>query len=505
MKKYIIVSIVFQFFLYLFTECFAQDFTWVEGYVYEDIDQNGKWDKREKCISGIAISNGDTVLTTDRRGHFRIRLFKEGSVFPILPNNMTLLSSKITNAGFYNWSTYKASEGGQIKFGLSRKKVNKHFSMNAIGDVQIGTYQELDYAARSLWPELLQESSSSFNLFLGDLVNNRLELFSPIKQMMEQLPTQSWTVIGNHDRNVDSVKNNQIASYNATFGSDIYAFNEGNAHFIVLNNVYGTGKSSYIGKIADSQMRFVENDLKYVPQGTQLVFCMHIPLAYTTNSSSLLKLLEGRGKVLALTGHMHQVERNFLHGRNVCVHELVVGASCGFWWVGEKDWEGLPSALMQCGTPRNYFVFNFAEREYSFRCKGIGLDDSRQMNIAITGIDSTDVYIDEWKDKVKGEIFMTIYGASDSTMVRCCVDDGEWLLCEKKEHPDINVARMRSWNQQNIYPTRFSRRNPFRRRPSPQLWKLELPNKYCRGVHSITVEASDSWGFHAFGKRIFCY
>lgn len=72
---------------------------------------------------------------------------------------------------------------------------------------------------------------------------------------------------------------------------------------------------------------------------------MHIPLVHTTNSSALIEILEGRGNVLALTGHMHQVERNFLHGQDVCVHELVTGASCGFWWVGEKDWEGIPSAL----------------------------------------------------------------------------------------------------------------------------------------------------------------
>ena len=95
---------------------------------------------------------------------------------------------------------------------------------------------------------------------------------------------------------------------------------------------------------------------------------------------------------------MHQVERNFLHGQDVCVHELVTGASCGFWWVGEKDWEGIPSALMQCGTPRNYFVFDFTEKDYSFRYKGIGMDASRQMNIWIAGIDSTDVYIDELRN-----------------------------------------------------------------------------------------------------------
>ncbi len=30
---------------------------------------------------------------------------------------------------------------------------------------------------------------------------------------------------------------------------------------------------------------------------------------------------------------------------------------------------------------------------------------------------------------------------SDSTIVRCRLDNGEWLLCEKKEELDVNVAR----------------------------------------------------------------
>ncbi len=57
--------------------------------------------------------------------------------------------------------------------------------------------------------ELLQADSSSFNIFLADLVNNNLNLFPAIKQMMELLPVQSWTVIGNHDRDADSIRINQ--------------------------------------------------------------------------------------------------------------------------------------------------------------------------------------------------------------------------------------------------------------------------------------------------------
>ncbi len=478
----------------------AQDI--VEGCVYTDSNRNGIRDKGEKGMPGIAVSNGDTVLLTDKRGNFKIGLSRGNSIFPILPKDWSL-SDKVVNAGFYYRNVYDTLEKRQINFGLVKKKVKRNFSMNVIGDVQVGNMQELEYASRSLWPELLRDSISSFNLFLGDLVNNNLTLYPAVKQMMEKLPVQSWTVLGNHDRDVDSVSVNQTVSYNKMFGSSVYAFNEGNVHFIILNNVHSKGTRSYIGKISDSQLRFISNDLKYVDKDVQIVLCMHIPLAHTSNSSDLLELLEGRGNVLSLVGHMHQVKRNFFHGKGLCIHELVVGASCGFWWVGEKNWEGLPSALMQCGTPRNYFVFDFSEKDYSFRCKCIGLDASRQMNISVTGIDSTEVYVDGLNAKPKGELLVTVYGASDSTMVRCRLDDGSWLKCEKKKELDVNVARMRSWNQLKVYPTRFSRRNPFRKLPSPQVWTLQLEDNYCAGVHKVVVEASDRWGFRAKGTRTF--
>lgn len=60
----------------------------------------------------------------------------------------------------------------------------------------------------------------------------------------------------------------------------------------------------------------------------------------------------------------------------------------------------------------------------------------------------------------------------------------------RKKKLDVNVARVRSWNQLKIYPTRFNRRNPFRRQFSPQIWGLQLPKECCEGVHLIAVEAS---------------
>ena len=152
---------------------------------------------------------------------------------------------------------------------------------------------------------------------------------------------------------------------------------------------------------------------------------MHIPLVHTTNSSALIEILEGRGNVLALTGHIASKQTEYLPypflppTRNHKKPLLLIHVH------KHPDHVKNSSPPDACGTPRNYFVFDFTEKDYSFRYKGIGMDASRQMNIWIAGIDSTDVYIDELRNKHQGEMLVTVYGASDSTIVRCRLDNGE--------------------------------------------------------------------------------
>jgi Predicted phosphohydrolases len=319
------------------------------------------------------------------------------------------------------------------------------------------------------------------------------------------LPQQSWTVLGNHDRDVDTVSWRQTRSYNEAFGADMYAFNEGRCHFIVLNNVFPEGARGYKGRFSERQLRFVRQDMQLVPSDRLVILCMHVPLAHSRNADELISLVEGRGDVLVLSGHMHQVARFFHEGRDVRLHELGAGATCGFWWVGEKDADGVPAALQQEGTPRNYFVLDFDDTRYQLRCKAVGQDASRQMTIHVTGIDSLDTHLRDMKDHPAGLVMMTVWGGCDSTEVRCRVDDGPWQVCSKQALIDPNVARARELNLQRIYPTKYNRMNPLRHRESHQLWTFQLPADACRGAHTIEVEASDRFGFRATGRRSFCF
>lgn len=484
--------------------------TVVEGVVFDDADGNANYDGGERGLGGIPVSNGDTVVLTKADGSYRLTVGEGMSVFPILPAGRTLSGSWVVNSAFY-YADYTEPTGKKKKkaarqtvlFGLKPKTASADFTLNAIGDIQVGNTQEVDYLSRTLWPELMADSGNVVNLFLGDLVNNNLSLYGCLRDMMQALPQQSWTLPGNHDRDVDSVITRQNRTYNRYFGADCYAFNEGKVHFIVLNNVYGKGSRGYEGRVSDRQLRFVANDLRLVPADRLVVLCVHVPLMYTKNKDALIALLAGHDKAFALSGHLHQVARFFPEAHGRVVPELGAGAACGFWWVGEKDWEGVPSALQQCGTPRNYFQIDFHDGGYSFRCKAIGADAGREMSIHVTGIDSLDAHLRDLKDVAPGMAIITVYGGCDSTQVECRIDGGEWLPCAKADIVEPNVARTREMNLIDAYPTTYNRMNPMRRRPSHQVWQIALPEGARTGTHAIEVRARDGYGLQAGGRRVY--
>ena len=218
-----------------------------------------------------------------------------------------------------------------------------------------------------------------------------------------------------------------------------------------------------------------------------------------------MNILKGRGDILALTGHMHAVSRNFIHGEDIIIHELVGGATCGFWWVGEKDWEGVPSALMQCGTPKGYFRINFTPKDYTFTYKPTSLDNTRQASIWVSGIDPIQAEIPDLKDLEKGDVLITVYGGCDSTKVEAIIDNTLKLTATKEKFMDPNVARIRELNKLKAYPTKYSRRNPFRHTASPQIWRLRLPATHQDGTHSIDITATDPYGLRCRASRAFSY
>src|SRR3546814_14093885 len=93
--------------------------------------------------------------------------------------------------------------------------------------------------------------------------------------------------MGNHDIKFD-VEADSLSdeSYEAHFGPSNYAFNHGNVHFIVLDDIIypdpRDGKG-YWGGLNQQQLEFIENDLRFVPKDHLIVLAFHI--AFMNESS----------------------------------------------------------------------------------------------------------------------------------------------------------------------------------------------------------------------------
>lgn len=453
----------------------------VTGRIYLDDNANGFPDEREKSLKEILVSNGIDIVRTDKKGRYEIEAIKGQSIFPILPSgySFTPKGNIITNANFFYLDPECVSTNKMdVHFGLHKLPKEDSFTIGAIGDVQVDNEEELVYASKSVLQELAQRQDLAFNIFLGDLVNDNMPLLPKVKNALEKIATPSWMLVGNHDRNTIN-PSHMSDVFNRSFGADTYSFNYSGVHFVVLNNVFSTGKNGYEGRVSDDQIQFLKNDLAYVPKHIPVVLSQHIPMAHMRNRKEIIELLIPYRKVLLLSGHTHQVTRHYFGYPNI--HELGVGATCGNWWTGEKDFDGVPHAIMQCGAPRGYFTVHFKNGHYDIHYKGVGLDASRQMALSVDSLD----------------LIANVYVGSDSTTVQVQFERGEWLDMRQERRVDPTVLQIIERNRAKIYPLTGTRVNPLGKRASPHIWTIKIPStlspldkENCR----INVRVSDNYG-----------
>ncbi len=334
-------------------------------------------------------------------------------------------------------------------------------------------------------------------------MGDNLDLHASYKKAIQQMNLPWYNVIGNHDLNYDAKEDIfSDETFEANFGPANYSFNYGKVHYIVLDDVLYpnpvTGKG-YLGGLRDDQLKFVENDLKYVNPDQLIVISMHIPLLdkqdedafRETDRQRLYSLLNNYPSVLVLSAHTHVQSHNFIGkedglDREKPIHEYNVGTTCGDWYSGVLNAKGLSTSTMRDGTPQGYAIINMKGNEYTLDYKVVEQSDDYQISIYNPKVVP---YKGRW---ITSGIYANFFMGSNNDLVEYRVDEGTWKKMSKIEDYDPAYYRyMQDWDYSSeVKPVR----RPSNAQICRHLWRANIPSNLPVGEHLIEVRATDMFG-----------
>ncbi|MGF1453604.1 MAG: calcineurin-like phosphoesterase C-terminal domain-containing protein [Opitutales bacterium] len=509
----------FALFTPLVLACLAFAQETATGFVYHDANGDGSRNSEEAGVPDVLVSNGSEVVRTDAQGRYELPVTDDTALFVIKPAGWMVPLNEVNLPQFYYLHKPEGSPEleyagveptgplpDSVDFALLRKEDEDTFRMLLIGDPQPYNQQQVDYFIEDIVEDAMQIEDIAFGMTLGDIVGDDLTLFSPLNRGIARLGVPWWNVYGNHDMNFDA-PTDELAdeTYERVFGPATYAFQWGEVWFIVLDNViYPTPpelKRKYVGGVTEQQFAFLENLLAEIPTDDLVVFAQHIPLFVEEafgetyrleDRERLLSLFENHPRTLSVSGHTHYVRQEEFDAEDGWPHpqphvhlHYNAGAGAGSWWSGPPNEHGIPMTTMRDGTPNGYSILEFDGTDWMPFWKSAGKSIEKQMHLFVPEVVPGSAGYPQ-------EFFVNFYLGKEGDAVRYRIGDGDWREARFRVRPD--PAYMQLWLEHN-YNEGLPDGPPLPApEPSHHLWSARLPGGLEPGKHTLTVEATDSWG-----------
>lgn len=337
-----------------------------------------------------------------------------------------------------------------------------------VGDPQVDDVTQLGYARRSIYKELRERKDLDLVIVLGDLVNDKVELLGPSKAILDSLPCPWFCVPGNHDRDIyrkeeGKRRHRDMQTFKKVIGYEDTTVVFRGVRFIMMNDIRA-GKNEYEGGFRPSQKTWLDSVLTATPQDMLAVLSTHIPLCEFTDKDSVTSILSSHPKLLLMAGHTHQTQRH----RFGDWEEVHAGAACGLFWLGVKDAYGIPDAMMNCGSPRGYYVASFDRRGgYSLEYKKV-----QGKEVATAWLtDDSQLVLNIFGGSMDGELQVKVPGVKG------------WMAALRQKIPAPDALEVIARNK-NIPRKIDSRRNPdytpMYKVNSPHVWALDLAGEAAR-------------------------
>jgi hypothetical protein len=349
-------------------------------------------DQTGKAIRGVMVTDGTNCVFTNATGKYLLESTNEADfVYITVPSGYEIPVTDYV-AKFYVEIPKAAKGSFAANFRLSKMKQNdqKHYTI-VWADPQINNQDHADKLHEQVVTDTrmhvaqLLKNGPVTGIAAGDLSWDQPNMISEYKKAIKNTGIPFYQVLGNHDMDINTRSDEKSdQTYKKSFGPTWYSFNRGNAHYIVLDNVfYYSNTYNYIGYITEKQLKWLEQDLAVVKPGAPVFVSMHIS-AYTNEKAREQKKEDDPGNITfnrkylyemlkpynahLLTGHTHYNENRIEDG----IYEHIHAAVCSAWWTGP---------VCEDGTPGGYGVYEVNGNKVSWYYKSLGESKDFQMKV----------------------------------------------------------------------------------------------------------------------------
>lgn len=391
-----------KFFIHISILLFAISITHSSAQInLQKIEFYGKVHENGKGIHGVPVTDGVNIVLTDKEGNFKLlsNSFTE-FVYITIPSGYNI-PMEDNSPRFFHRIKDKSGNEQKIDFNLKKSLVgdNKH-TMIVCADSQVAFNEELP-----IFQTIIDDmkalgshdypNSPVFGLVCGDItadIKNEPKFFTSIKQIFDRTGIPFFYTVGNHDIDITGRSDYRSKkTFEDNFGPAYYSFNRGKIHYVVLDDVFFTGKAyGYIGYLDEIQLNWLEQDLVLVPKGSTVAIALHIP-TYSREArreeygkEEINKVLQNRRALYEMlkpfnahimSGHEHYQE-NYIIDNHIFEH--VHAALCGIFWQAPYNSDG---------TPLGYSVYEVDGSTIQWYYKVAGKDKNIQFNAYMPGAD----------------------------------------------------------------------------------------------------------------------
>lgn len=331
-----------------------------------------------KGIRDVVVSDGYTVLATNKKGEFELTPHPDAvSLFISTPAGYAFNHEKGIARHYRLLQDLDLDKDISFELVPLDKDDDEH-QFFIWADPQVANASDVDKMMQQSVPDVKKlvaaagAGSLLHGITVGDIVWDKLELFRDYDKAVQQMGIPFFQCLGNHD--MDYRKGGDETSddtFQKTYGPTYYSFNRGQVHYVVMDNVRYLGtERDYDGYFQQHQLDWLQKDLSFVDKNKLVVLCVHIPVHANTKNNTALYDILGNRNVHIMSGHTHY-HVNVVK-ENIFEHNH--GTVCGAWWTGP---------ICGDGTPGGYGVYKVKGTELSWHYQSTGKEADYQMKLFV--------------------------------------------------------------------------------------------------------------------------